>query len=151
MPFLDDIAHLLKVVFRGAKNVENLARDLKLNKGEGACLLLDAYDELKTENVKKFIREFLTNGVSELHLPKALRIITSRSVSMSELKPIMDRTVEVVGIDDKNLQLFFESLDQDKQHSLNAFFKRQRNAQHLCHIPLYLSMVVFTVLGNDTM
>ena len=150
VPFLDDIAHLLKVVFRGAKNVENLARDLKLNKGEGACLLLDAYDELKTENVKKFIREFLTNGVSELHLPKALRIITSRSVSMSELKPIMDRTVEVVGIDDKNLQLFFESLDQDKQQSLNAFFKRQRNAQHLCHIPLYLSMVVFTVLGNDT-
>ena len=150
VPILDDITHFLKVAIKGdARHVEILARDLQANKGGGACFLLDAYDELKTDRAKEFIRELLANGVRELHLPEALYIITSRSVSSSKLKVVTDRTVEVVGISEANLQLFIEGLDQDKQQSLNRFFKQQPNARLLCHVPLYLSMVVYTVLGNE--
>jgi len=87
VPILDDITHFLKVAIKGdARHVEILARDLKANKGGGACFLLDAYDELKTDRAKEFIRELLANGVRELHLPEALYIITSRSVSSSEFE-----------------------------------------------------------------
>lgn len=146
----DDLTHFLKVALRGeAKHIESLVRDLKINKGRGACILLDAYDELKTDSARMFIRDLLTNGVREMHLPKANYVITSRSVSSSDLKIVTDRTIEVVGISETQLQLFIESLSQDEQQLLNRFFNKQPNAKHLCHIPLYLSMVVFTVLGSE--
>lgn len=146
----DDITHFLKVALKGeAKHTESLARDLQMNKGSGACILLDAYDELKTDSARMFIRDLLANGVRELHLPKANYLITSRSVSSSDLKVVTDRTIEVIGISETQLQLFIENLAQNDQQLLNRFFKKQPNARHLCHVPLYLSMVLFTVLSDE--
>ena len=142
----NDMAQLMKIAFGGDIDTDSLARDLLLNKGSGACLLLDAYDELKTDNAKRFVRNLLANGTRELHLPKAHYIITSRSVSSNELTSHTNRIIEVVGISEGDLQLFIESLGHSEQKKLSEFFNKQPNVRHLCHVPLYLSMVVYTVL-----
>lgn len=147
---LNDIEDLLKVALRGDDNlITGLATDLRLNKGRGACLLLDAYDELKTDSARKFVQELLAKGQRELHLPEALYIITSRSVLADKLKNVVNKSVEVVGINETNLELFIKSLPKENQTLIDGFFKRQPNARHLCHVPLYLSMVLYTVLGKD--
>ena len=149
VPIPSDITQLMKAALGGDMEIDKLARDLLLNNGRGACLLLDAYDELKTDNAKRFIKDLLANGRRELHLPEALYVISSRSVSSSELTSHTTRTIEVVGINETNLQHFIKSLPHNKRKSLNGFFERQPNAQHLCHVPLYLSMIVYVVLADD--
>ena len=147
VPVPNGMAQLMKIAFGGDIDTDSLARDLLLNKGNGVCLLLDAYDELKTDNAKRFVRDLLANGTRELHLPEALYIITSRS--SSELTSHTSRAIEVVGISEDDLQLFMESLNHVEQKKLNHFFTKQPNVRHLCHVPLYLSMVVYTVLEGD--
>ena len=118
-------------------DTEQLAKTIQGNCGEGACFLLDAYDE---KLVKQDIFERLINFN---HLPHSLRIVTSRPSFANKLK--RDSHIKVVGFNEEYVDYYVSQLPEVGQNSLQQLWSKHEGIKQACQSPLYLSLVVYTL------
>ena len=126
--------------YNGLEHVEEVSKTIEGNHGEGACFLLDAYDE------KLVKRDFLEKLINLNYLSLSLCIVTSRPSFANRLKSEVH--VGIVGFTIEYVYHYVAQLSEEIQNPLRQLWKEHPGIKQACQSPLYLSLIVYIVASN---
>ena len=136
------ILDLLKLLHSSKKMCDSIFSYLEEEEGEEVLIIADGWDELdKHERQEEsFMYQLLTGEL----LPFASVIVTSRSSASLALHEFMDRFVEVLGFNKKNIEEFIQSefaSEHEKAIDLSRQLESNPLIESVCSIPLNCAIV----------
>lgn len=126
--------------YNGLEHVEEVSKTIEGNHGEGACFLLDAYDE------KVVKRDFIEKLINLNYLSLSLCIVTSRPSFADRLKSEVH--VGIVGFSIEYVHHYAAQLPKEIKNPLLQLWKEHPGIKQACQSPLYLSLIVYIVASN---
>ena len=132
---IKSLSDLFGEQYEDIMDVSVVKDEIYSRKGNGTCLLLDAFDEkdVKTD----FIDDLMFNNV----LPDLICILTSRPDS--DLKAT-NATVDILGFNPNKLDNHLEILEIDTtvKETVQRLWK-DKQVKELCKLPLHMAMILF--------
>ena len=128
------------------KEAADIAKYVHDYKGDGVVFILDGFDEMPKEmRQSSIVRDILEGRLA----PKASFLITSRPISAQPLYPLVDRRIKVTGFGEdevtKYVTDYFATSDVAVGEELISTLHSCPNIKSLCHVPLLLLIVCYTV------
>ena len=116
--------------------------------GAGVTIVIDGYDLLNSElQASCYLRELIV----QRKLPKARIIFTSKSYNTDSFHNIVDRRIEIFGLETSLRNRFIatalKSFPSSYEH-LQKHFYQYPNIDRLTHIPRYMAIIVFMCLQH---
>ena len=127
-----NLSDLLKVVY---KDINIPFEEISHRNGEGACLLMDAFDEKL--NKRDYVYELMHNN----ELPLSRRILTSRPDD--DLVEVTN-SYEIIGYELTKLDTYLDLLTTNE--AAKGFVKglwKESEVKEMCQLPLHMGLVVF--------
>ena len=130
-----NLRYLLGEQYEDIMDVPTIANEISSKKGNGTCLLLDAFDE---NDIK---RDFVNDLIFNNQFPNLMCIITSRPDN--DLNKI-NASVDIVGFQPKKLDSYLQTFITDKsiKERVKKLWK-DKQIKDLCKLPLHMAMIVF--------
>ena len=121
----------------------SISEEIRMNHGAGACFLLDAYDEWKSDT-KNYVHDMIFQNV----LHSSLIISTSRS--FNEFNSEVD--FQIVGFPFIQLNSYLHEISNDTKliRSVEELWKGNRKIKEMCTLPLHMAMVLFVTKHGVT-
>ena len=134
---------LIEHFTKSTSKVEQLCGYLEDNHGVGVTLIIDGFDELKTELRRQ---SFFRKLIEKRSLPKAKIVVTSRPSASACLHDVVDKRIEILGFEQSSKNQYVTEALQDspsKLEKLQRHFQQYPNIDAICYIPLIMSIIVF--------
>ena len=120
------------------KDIENIAKEITIKQGAGACFLIDAYDEWTRNDFVHTL--FFENRLSESHC-----FLTSRPYDfMNDKLPSFVKQVSLTGFDINNLELYLDKHcdDSTARNTILKLWASYPNFREMCTLPLHFAMII---------
>ena len=136
------------------ESAQQVAREIEANLGRGILWVLDGWDELPAHlREKSLVRDMITPS---LHSPitQSSVIVTSRSISSSELSELVSSRIEVLGFTwEEQRQYFIECLKGDTKAVDTLMERLSENPaiEGSCYLPLNASIVAHLYLSDGSL
>ena len=134
---------LIEHFTKSTSKVEQLYSYLEDNHGADITLIIDGFDELRTQSrYRSFFRELIEKRC----LPNARIVVTSRPSASACLHQVVDKRMEILGFEQSSKNQYVIEALQDhpsKVEKLQRHFQQYPNIDAICYIPLIMSIIVF--------
>lgn len=146
-----NIQDLITLYLSGDKG-KAVAEELACNGCENTLLILDGWDELAPHLRCEFtyLHDIVSGNSSDFE--NASVMVTSRTTVSSTLRTYVDKHVEVLGFDTKQVQEYVSScIPQQKAEVVLSHFQKFPNIQALSHIPFILSIICSVLRDSSSL
>jgi 5S rRNA maturation endonuclease (ribonuclease M5) len=135
------LSELLKLLHSSKNVCESVVNYLEEEQGENVLIIADGWDELDESQQQEdsFLYELLL-----VELPFASVLITSRPSASDPLRKYMDRFIDVLGFDKKNIEEFILAEFADNLQKATGLSKQLESnplLESVCSVPLNCAIV----------
>ena len=138
------LPQLFKLLHSSERIRTSVIEELEEREGEGVLIIADGWDELDQENRSdsSFLYSLLFGNI----LPFLSIFLTSRPSASAPLhsRSTVDRLVEVVGFNEKNVQQYIESEFEECPEKASSLIEQLENnpvIQSVCSVPLNCAII----------
>lgn len=146
-----NIQDLVTLYLSGDKG-RKVAEELAYNGCKDTLLILDGWDEL-APNLRcefSYLHDIVSGNSADFE--NASVMVTSRITVSSTLRTYVDKHVEILGFDTKQVQEYVSScIPQQKAEVVFSHFKKFPNIQALSHIPFILSIICSVLRDSNSL
>ena len=146
---INDLDTLLKnqIDFFLSVDIAHISSFVQRTSGKGICFLLDGYDEYVPTRHGSYI-DGLIKGIE---LTKSVVIVTSRPSTMTDIKYLFQRKIEIIGFTENRINTYLRQLQlSDVQNeAIYRYLDNHPNVKQMCYLPLHLSMLVYMIITTD--
>ena len=129
---------LSKSGFGDIKNLKSVAEEIYASKGAGACLLLDAYDELKWNRYN-----FIDDIIEGSKIPSSFCLLSSRPILGEKFKVLTQMKVIGYNIDELSYNLNKLSNNATLISSIQLLWIYNKGVKEMCTLPLHMVMLLY--------
>ena len=140
------LPRLFKVLHSSERIRTSVIEELEEREGEGVLIIADGWDELDHENRSdsSFLYTLLFGNI----FPFLSILLTSRPSASADLHdlPTVDRLVEVVGFNEKNVKQYIELEFEECPEKASSLIEQLENnpvIQSVCSVPLNCAIICY--------